>query len=339
MTVYRFDRRRLLIRNGIVLAGVALWASTGDAFGLSLLAVLAAITAWSLRRPRLVITERRITVANLLTTRRIRWADIAGFGYGEHGRAWCTEVELKDGSKVPVRVLSDNVETGGNPSERVSAIVADLRTRLEAHTGIRSTPSKAVALDDGTTVDPELIPAVSVRARRAGRQLKWTFGSMVVLGLFFIGLGISTIVDAGQRPHTYAVLRDHGVRLDARFAGCGHVDRFDKNERDDVCRLTVRYLGRTRTWDYQDDYPQFDHIAVGALVPVLLDPNHPATVFTVRDVDTNDNAGVFSITGLFGIGMVLAGAGIVIYLIRLALRMRRSSRRFDAELDAIRTSA
>ena len=326
MTVFRFDRRRLLIGNGIVLAGVAAWASTGDPFGLLMLVFLLAVTVWSLRRPRLAVTARGLTVANLLTSRRIKWQDIVGFGYGEHGRAWCAEVELRDGSKVPVRVLSDNLETGGNPSERVSAVVADLRARLEAQTGVRSATRKVLALADGTTLDPELAPAAAVRARHAERQQRWIFGTMVVLGLFVVGFGVRTTVEAAHRPHTYALLRERGIRLDARFEGCGHVDRFDKNPKDDVCRLTVTYLGRTRKWDYRDDYPQFDHLAVGAPVGVLLDPDHPSTVYTVHDVDTRQNAGVFSIIGLFGMGMVVAGSGLLLYLVTLARRFRRDSR-------------
>jgi hypothetical protein len=335
VTVFRFDRRRLLVRNGIVLAGVALWASTGDVFGISLLVLLLPLTVWSLRRPRLVVTDRGVTVANLLTTRRIKWSDITGLGYGEYRRSWCPQVELADGSKVPVRVLSDNLDTGGNPSERVSAIVAELRTRLEAHTGVRSTASHVLALDDGTSLDMEALAGSDVRARRVNRQLKWTFASVVILALFFIGFGISTAVDAAHRPHTYAQLRDHGVRRNARFDGCGHVDRFDKNSQDDVCRLTVSYQGHTRRWDYQDDYPQFDHLAVGARVPVLLDPNHPTTVYTVHDVETNDNAGIFSLTGLFGVGMSLAGVGILVWIARLMRRQRRDTREFEAELAAI----
>jgi hypothetical protein len=122
VTVFRFDRRRLLVRNGLVLAALAVWAATGDAAGISMLVLLSAVTLWSLRRPRLKMTESAIIVANLVTTRRIKWGDIAGFAYGEYRRSWCVEVDLVDGSKVPVRVLSDNLDTGGNPSERVSAI-------------------------------------------------------------------------------------------------------------------------------------------------------------------------------------------------------------------------
>jgi hypothetical protein len=98
--------------------------------------------------------ERGITIANLLRTRRFPWQDIAGFGYGKHGRAWCAEVELADGSKTPIRVLSDDLGTFGDPSERVSSVVADLRERLEAHAGRRSPAPRALALDDGDDARP-----------------------------------------------------------------------------------------------------------------------------------------------------------------------------------------
>lgn len=316
-----------------MLAALAVWAATGDAAGISMLVLLSAVTLWSLRRPRLKMTESAIIVANLVTTRRIKWGDIAGFAYGEYRRSWCVEVDLVDGSKVPVRVLSDNLDTGGNPSERVSAAVADLRFKLEAHTGIRARPSKTVALGDGSTFDLESIAGSDVGVRRAKRRLRWLNVCMVALGLFFIGLGVGAVVDAAKRPHTYATLRDRGVLLSARFEGCGHVDRFDKNGKDDVCRLTVTYQGRTRKWVYRDDYPQFNQLGVGASIPVLLDPSHPTTVYTVHDVDTHDNAGVFSAYGLFGFGSVCAGIGLIAWLARNEFRTRRELRQIEELAD------
>src|SRR5262249_8540831 len=115
----------------------------------------------------------------------------------------------------------------------------------------------------------------------------------------------------------------------------GHVDRFDKNRGDDVCRLSVTYRGETRRWDYQDDYPQFDHLEVGAPVPVLLDPNHPTTVYTVHDVDTNDNAGLVSLTGLVALVGVLIGLLMLGLSAWTTLKMRSDSRRLEAELAAM----
>jgi hypothetical protein len=308
MTVFRSGRRRILATNGLVLVVLAVWglSSTGGPLPLGLAAIVLLVSVWVLRRPRLRVTEHAVTVANLFTTSRIPWSRIRGFSYGRHGRAWCVRVERTDGSLVPVRVLSDDVRAGGYSPEQTSEVVAKLRARLEAQTGIRD-QGRMVDLGGGTALEVESLGGSDLAGRRIRRQLRAYIWGGIVLGLFFVGLGISSVLDAAQRPHVYGRLRSDGVRLAARFDGCGPVDRFDRTSQDSVCRLSVTYGGQTRRWDYGDDYPQFDHLAVGAPVPVLLDPAHPTTVFTVHDVATNDNSGMFSIVGLFGVGMIVLG--------------------------------
>lgn len=73
-----------------------------------------------------------------------------------------------------------------------------------------------------------------------------------------------------------------------------------------------------------------------AAVPVLLDPDHPTTVFTVHDVDSNDNAGLVSFISLFGACMTLGGLAYLFFIARVGLRSRRRSRRHDAELAELR---
>jgi len=196
----------------------------------------------------------------------------------------------------------------GYSSDELERIVGQLRERLATITGTVDR-GKTVDLGGGATFDLENIPTSPPRGRRFADGM--TIWAPVVVGLFFIGFGSWTAWDgATRRPHVYAQLRAHGVRLTAQFAGCP-----SRHE----CRLTVRYQGRTRTWGYGDDYPQFDNLAIGAPVAVLLDPAHPTTVYTAHDVETNVNSGRFSAPVIFGV--TFAGFGAVI--IALVLRLRR----------------
>lgn len=316
MTVYRRNCRRILIRNGSVVAMLGAWGLVlGGGPLLSILAaVVVAFTIWVVRRPRLSVNERGLMVANMFTTRRIPWEQVRGFGYGVHGRAWCVQVERAAGKVASVEVLSDNVTAGGYSREQTSEIVARLRATFEEKTGIHDS-SRMIDLGHGRAVDADSLGGSDLAVSRAKRQLRWGMWTWIVFGVVLVGVGASMVANAAERPHVYAQLRRDGVALSAVFDGCGPVDRFD--HKDIVCRLSLDYLGRTRRWDYSDDYRQFDHLIVGDPVPVLLDPSHPATVYTVHDVAINDNSGVLSIFGLFGIGMIALGLASLAFIFRI----------------------
>jgi hypothetical protein len=136
----------------------------------------------------------------------------------------------------------------------------------------------------------------------------------VVFGAFKIRESYDTL------PHAYERLRTNGVRVNAALVRCapgiggGH---------GVGCRLSLRYHGGVRTWDYPEDSRQFERLPVGSQVPVLVDPDHPATVYTVHDVAASTNTGIGSPVLWFGV--VLLGLGLtgLVWVVRLfALRPR-----------------
>ena len=83
------------------------------------------------------------------------------------------------------------------------------------------------------------------------------------------------------------------------------------------CRLSLRFDGRLRTWNYPEDSAQFKGLAVGAAIPVLVDPNNADTVYTRRDVEHTTNAGI---SPVFWYGVVLVVLGLAGFAFLLRLR-------------------
>ena len=113
-----------------------------------------------------------------------------------------------------------------------------------------------------------------------------------------VGMFIAAATAIFERPQTYRALAEHGVVTLATF----HCDRGD-------CDLTYTYAGHEYTNRYGNDLDQFSQWPPRTLV--LVDPGHPATMFTVHDVQhgTNAGLGVFSVLtiliGLFFVGMAV----------------------------------
>jgi Protein of unknown function (DUF3592)/Bacterial PH domain len=320
--IYRSNQRRILARYGAVGAILALWClSPGRSLlPLTLLALVLLFAIWVVPRPRLSASDRGVTVANMFTTKRIPWAEVRGFGYGPHRGAWCVQIARTDGTVVSVEVLSNNIRAGGYSAEHTSETVSKLRATLQEKTGIHDSAGM-IDLGNGRAVDAASLGGSALAIRRTRRELRVGLWTAIVCGLTFVAIGASMVANAAQRPHVYARLRKDGVLTTAQFEGCSPVDRFDN--RDIVCRLSLTYLGRTRRWDYRDDYRQFDHLAIGDPVPVLVDPAHPTIVYTVHDVDSNDNAGVFSVVGIVGMAMIVLGLASLVFV----MRMRRAHQR------------
>jgi hypothetical protein len=137
--------------------------------------------------------------------------------------------------------------------------------------------------------------------------LRFTYGrkglrfcvALFVVGA--IGMFIAAATAIFQRPQTYRALADHGVLTLATF----HCDRDD-------CDLTYTYAGREHTNRYGNDLDQFSHWPPRTLV--LVDPNHPATMFTVHDVQhgTNAGLGVFSVFTIL-IGLFFGGMAVMYF--------------------------
>jgi hypothetical protein len=305
LTIYARRRGQALV-GSLTFLVLAVVAAGHGARGLAylLVALTVVVVAYLGRRPRLSADARGITVVNLLRTIRIRWNEVAGFGIGSTGTESCVAVRRSDGTAVNAWVLADDVRSGYTP-EQLATIVGELRDRLAAAGG-------GAALAAAADSQPRSEPS-SRRFARSVPAVSW-----LVLCLFLVVLGIVEVVNATvSRPAAYARLEHGGVGATALFAGCGVVDL-----RTHVCRLTLTYGGSTRTWRYSEDFPQFGHLAVGDPVPVLVDPAHPATVYTVHDVRSGDNAG-FGVLAVFG--LVLAALGIA-GLAFFAWLWRRTSR-------------
>lgn len=287
--------------------------SNGLAAGLAVFGGL--LGGYLLRRPRLRVDSHGVTVVNLVRTHRVAWSEIAGFGFGSGAIVPCLSIRRRDGSTVHAVVVTDDVRSG-YPRERVEEIIADLQERRAAATGTR--------------VDRELDraePGVEPRARRVSRRIQRA--TWVLLCLFFVVFGTTTAWHAASDlPRTYSHLRTHGVRATAVFAGCRVVGL-----RDHECRLSLTYRGHTRTWSYPEEFSQFDHLPVGAPVAVLVDPEHPTTVFTVHDVEVRSNAG-FGVLAVFGIVLAVAGVlGLGLYWSRRRREARH--RRLVAEASGL----
>jgi hypothetical protein len=142
------------------------------------------------------------------------------------------------------------------------------------------------------------------RRRRALRRLRLYAALAILVCLFFVTYGAFVAWDSYHRlPRVYASLRARGVPATANLVRCAPGIGIYHGVR---CRLSLRFDGRHRTWDYPEDSAQFKGLAVGAAIPVLVDPNSSSTVYTVHDVEQRTNAGT-SVVFWYGVGLVVFG--------------------------------
>jgi hypothetical protein len=309
MTIYARKRRQAVVAC-LTFFGLGAVANShgAQALALVLLGIGVAAIACVARRPRLSADARGVTVANLLRTFRIPWSDISGFGFGWGGTVSCLQIHRRDGGTVNAWVVADSGPNAYAP-ERLQEIVADLRERLAA---------------TGTVAHGEVAPVAAVEGRPRSKPFVGALphAMWVLVCGFLLVFGAVTSWHAWKDlPHTYSRLRSQGVPAAARFVGCDVVDL-----RTHRCQLTLTYQGTTRTWKYPQDYLQFQNLPVGSAVPVLVDPEHPATVYTVHDVDSGWDAG-FGGLAVFGAALAVLGAlGLVfsVWLLRLKSAARRT---------------
>ena len=154
------------------------------------------------------------------------------------------------------------------------------------------------------------------RKRRALRRLRFYAALAILVCLFFVIYGVFVAWDSYHRlPHVYASLRARGVPATANLVRCGPGFGAYRGVR---CRLSLRFDGRLRTWTYPEDSAQFKRLAVGAAIPVLVDPSNSNTVYTLRDVEHRTNAGTSPVFwyGVFLIVLGLAGFAGLLWLRR-----------------------
>jgi hypothetical protein len=150
----------------------------------------------------------------------------------------------------------------------------------------------------------------------------------VVVSLAAVGLVLATLVGLGvhglvtsfvTRPHAYDALESRGVVRRATVvecrAGLG-------GGRGRACELTLSYGGSTRTWVYGENSAQFDGLAPGAQVEMLVDPRHPDTAYTRTDVAARTNTG-WGPVAFFSVGALVLALGLASALLTLLRMVRR----------------
>ena len=159
-------------------------------------------------------------------------------------------------------------------------------------------------------------PVDDTDRRRALRRLRFYAALAILACLFFVTYGAFLAWDSYHRlPRVYAALRARGVPATANLVRCAPGIGIYHGVRS---RLSLRFDGRLRTWNYPEDSAQFKGLAVGAAIPVLVDPNNADTVYTRRDVEHRTNAGTSPVFwyGVVLVVLGLAGFGFLIWLRR-----------------------
>jgi hypothetical protein len=147
-----------------------------------------------------------------------------------------------------------------------------------------------------------------------------SLGAVVLLLATLVGLGVHGLVTSFvTRPHAYDVLDSRGIVRQATVveckAGLG-------GGRGRACKLSLLYAGSTRTWVYGENSAQFDGLAAGAQVEVLVDPRHPDTVYPRTDVAARTNTG-WGPVAFFSVGALVLAIGLASALITLLRAVRR----------------
>jgi hypothetical protein len=170
---------------------------------------------------------------------------------------------------------------------------------------------------------------------QASRQWGWWLRStrrvMVALAFWwlvpatFVGLaGWGTYETMVKLPRDYSSLEQRGIRFEATFAGC-------TRGLDETCRL--RLPERPTVWQYAHNHQQFDGLAVGDPVEVVVDPEDPARRYTALDLQRHTNEG-FGVLFMFSILLGIAGVVGVPFLVRFSRTMVREAQLSKAPIRA-----
>lgn len=150
--------------------------------------------------------------------------------------------------------------------------------------------------------------------RRARRRLLYLAVGASSVCLFFVAYGAFLAWDSYHRlPHVYATLRARGVPATANLVRCSPGVGIYRGVR---CRVSLRLHGRRREWVYPEDAAQFKGLAVGAAIPVLVDPGNSRIVYTAHDVERRTNAGTSPVFW-YGVGLAVLGLAGLAFLLRL----------------------
>lgn len=288
---------------GFLLTALAAHSHGANGLAITLAVTAVLVAAFVLRRPRLRIDGDGLVVANLLHTYRVGWAEITAFGFDPTASTPSLTIRRRDGTVVHAVVVNDNYRSGYSEAQ-VDAIIADLQDRLAAA--------------NGTTVNRALDKPARIKPARA----RLTLVAWFIVCLFFLVLGAIASWNAAEGlPKTYSRLDAHGAHETATFAGCRVVD-----VRQHECRLTLA----GRTWTYSEDYPQFNGLAAGNPVAVLVDAKHPTTVYTAHDVAVRYDAG-FGPLAILGIVFAAGGFLGLVFLLWLQHLAGAARRKLSGE--------
>ncbi|RLU82339.1 hypothetical protein CTZ27_30370 [Streptomyces griseocarneus] len=105
--------------------------SAGDRATFTGAGIVVFAVIWMLARPRIVATEDGVTVVNLVTTRRLAWAQIIRVNL-RAGDPW-VRLDLSDGTTLPAMGIQPGIA-----KDRAVADARALRALAEAHGTARS---------------------------------------------------------------------------------------------------------------------------------------------------------------------------------------------------------
>lgn len=156
---------------------------------------------------------------------------------------------------------------------------------------------------------------------RKGAPLWSYLPAVALVAVFCLGYGAHLLwTGVYVLPRTYDVLARAGVPVSLSVDRCapglggGH---------GLACDVAVTYDGAHHEWVYPYEVHQFTPYTPGETVPALLDPHHPGTVYTVRNVEDRWGAGLVSVNGLLGAGIEVFGLVFAWLLWGLWKRFRR----------------
>jgi hypothetical protein len=152
---------------------------------------------------------------------------------------------------------------------------------------------------------------------RSTRRVKVALAFWWLLPATCVGLACwGTYETMVKLPRDYSLLEQRGIPLEATFAGC-------TRGRDKKCRLQLSE--RPNAWEYRHNFSQFDGLAVGEPVEVVIDPEHPERRYTALDLQRHTNEG-FGVLFVFSILIGIAGVVGVSFLLRFSRAMVREAR-------------
>ena len=157
--------------------------------------------------------------------------------------------------------------------------------------------------------------------------------AIVLLCLFFIGIGTSTVINTLYTfPHRYGLLASGGVSVDGTLVKCAPGIG---GGRGIGCEVHLNYEHFNRTWEYPENSPQFNGLTPGSRIPMLVDPSNPNIAYTVLDVRQRTDSGL-GVLFFFGCALVVVGIAGLWWVLTLQRRVDRKVARISERFGGAR---